>query len=285
MEKAIDQEAANIIQISSLQGDVVRISPYAAHVLSWKTSYGIEQLFLSPKAEFRDGAAIRGGVPVIFPQFAGLGPLSKHGFARTQYWQVVDLQPGEVTLSLSDNQQTLAAWPHQFKLDYHIQISDGELSLELSLLNCGSAPFSFTSALHTYFSVEDSTRAFVTGLKGLQYRDSANGDKLELDAFENVNFTAEVDRIYQDVHETITLHDGSRKLLISSALRSNSQQPGFRDAVIWNPGTEKCARLGDMLPDGFLKFVCIESASAAKPVILSPSETWNAAQNIKVITN
>ncbi|MES2106056.1 MAG: D-hexose-6-phosphate mutarotase, partial [Pseudomonadota bacterium] len=51
------------------------ITAHGAHVCSWIPAAGKEQLFLSKTSEFRDGAAIRGGVPVIFPQFAGLGSL------------------------------------------------------------------------------------------------------------------------------------------------------------------------------------------------------------------
>ena len=49
------------------------ISLHGAHVLSWKPAPARECLYLSPNASQAPGAAIRGGIPVIFPQFAGLG--------------------------------------------------------------------------------------------------------------------------------------------------------------------------------------------------------------------
>jgi hypothetical protein len=52
-------------------------------VLSWVTPDGRERLFLSDKAVFDGSVAIRGGIPVCWPQFAGLGELPKHGFVRT----------------------------------------------------------------------------------------------------------------------------------------------------------------------------------------------------------
>jgi glucose-6-phosphate 1-epimerase len=36
---------------------------------------------MSKKAQYGQGKAIRGGVPVIFPQF-GPGKIQNHGFAR-----------------------------------------------------------------------------------------------------------------------------------------------------------------------------------------------------------
>src|SRR5688500_13909346 len=91
---------------------------HGAHVTSWRPAGGDERLYLSAASEFRDGAAIRGGVPVIFPQFAGRGPLPKHGFARTTGWSLVGVERGRhaarATLRLSDTASTRAMWPHEF---------------------------------------------------------------------------------------------------------------------------------------------------------------------------
>ena len=71
------------------------VALHGAHVLSWTPAGAPEQLYLSPKSEFTAGQAIRGGVPVCFPQFAARGPLPKHGFARTRPWQLVSAEQGE----------------------------------------------------------------------------------------------------------------------------------------------------------------------------------------------
>ena len=64
---------------------------HGAHVTSWKPARDHdERLFLSERSEFRAGTAIRGGIPVIFPQFAAEGPLPRHGFARTSEWTLDD---------------------------------------------------------------------------------------------------------------------------------------------------------------------------------------------------
>ena len=75
-----------------VSGDVATVALDRGHVLSW-TCAGKERLFLSAKAEVQAGegalAAIRGGIPLCWPQFAGRGPLPKHGFARTTgAWQL-----------------------------------------------------------------------------------------------------------------------------------------------------------------------------------------------------
>ena len=61
---------------------------HGAHVTSWRNAAGDELLFLSRESDFTAGRPIRGGIPVIFPQF-GSGALVQHGFARSSEWQLV----------------------------------------------------------------------------------------------------------------------------------------------------------------------------------------------------
>ena len=265
---------ANIIQLKSPDGGLVRISPYGAHVLGWVTADGDERLFLSKKAEYRIGAAIRGGVPVIFPQFSEMGGLPKHGFARTQAWEVAQVSDDSAVMRLSDNDTSRALWPHRFAAEYTVRIMAGHLELMLAISNTDTAPFTFTAALHTYLRVKNAAEAGVLGLQGLVYRDSANAGRESREASERVTFRGEVDRIYIDTPSALQLIDAGRHLSVRTA--------GFTDAVIWNPGPEKCARLADMEADGYLQFVCMEAAAVARPVQLAPGDTWQGKQSLYV---
>jgi glucose-6-phosphate 1-epimerase len=75
-------------------------------------------IFLSERAKFCHGTAIRGGILVCFPQFADEGPLLKHGFARISVWkllraeQLADL--AQAVLQLENSAITRAIWPHAF---------------------------------------------------------------------------------------------------------------------------------------------------------------------------
>src|ERR1700680_3830176 len=63
---------------------------HGAHVTSWKPRGAEEVLFVSSKSAWKDGRAIRGGVPVCFPWFADRSgdPASPaHGFVRSRTWQ------------------------------------------------------------------------------------------------------------------------------------------------------------------------------------------------------
>ncbi|MEY3078085.1 MAG: putative glucose-6-phosphate 1-epimerase, partial [Pseudomonadota bacterium] len=109
-------------------GDSVFVAQQGAQVLSWQAK-GRERLFLSP-ASFCDGAsAIRGGIPVCFPQFNQRGPLPKHGFARNLAWRSVpELNQGsEKVFELAANSSTLAMWPCQFRALLSVMLTESGL--------------------------------------------------------------------------------------------------------------------------------------------------------------
>ena len=58
------------------------------HLMTWTTE-GVERLWMSPLSACGGAEAIRGGVPVLFPQFSIFGSLPKHGLLRT-----ADCEPG-----------------------------------------------------------------------------------------------------------------------------------------------------------------------------------------------
>ena len=55
-------------------GDRLVVAHHGAHVLSWVAG-GRERLYLSPQSVMDGHAAIRGGIPVCFPQFNQRGDL------------------------------------------------------------------------------------------------------------------------------------------------------------------------------------------------------------------
>ncbi len=275
---AADSDPADIFsQITTIQspeGDTVKISTYGAQVLSWISAAGQENLFMSSKAEFRPGVAIRGGVPVIFPQFANLGKLTKHGFARTMTWELARADSNSAVFWLSETEETYRVWAHRFLAEYLIRISNNRLEMILSIINTDITPFTFTAALHTYIKVHDLHTAAVSGLQGRRYHDSTQAGQSMQGEAQQVIFSAEVDRTYQNPPSSLRLVDGNRTLTIQST--------GFPDAVIWNPGAEKCAALPDMEPEGYLHFVCVEAAAASQPIRLATGENWVGTQTLMI---
>lgn len=264
----------SIDKLTNATGDRVEIHNYAAHITSWRSTDGIERLFLSQRSEFRPGVAIRGGVPIIFPQFAGLGPLPKHGFARTSQWQRVSV-PNESTdaalFRLQDSEATRTIWPQQFVAEYAIALDKEALRMTLTIRNTGDEPCSFTAALHTYLRVQDISLVSITGLQGLRYSDSAAGGAIATEAAPAVLIHGEVDRIYFSTAEPITVNEPGQRSLACNA-------KGFADTVIWNPGAEKGASLTDLETDGYRRMLCVEAAAIAEPIVLLPEATWSGSQ-------
>ena len=239
-----------------------------AHLLSWHGADGLDRLFLSRRAEFAPGAAIRGGVPVVFPQF-GDGPLPKHGLARTRPWRQTRTAADQVEFTLDDDAATRAVWPHRIRLGLTARIGAGRLTVRLKVENRGEKPFPFTCALHTYFAVADIRQTTVAGLAGVPFLDSLRNGVRELETREQIPFTGEVDRIYVGAPDQgLAIRDAGhgRSLLL--------EKSGMPDAVLWNPWCEKARRLPDFLPEEYRRMVCLETGIIAQPHQLAPGAVW-----------
>jgi len=254
---------------------------HGGHLVSWIPAGDQERLYLSPLAVAGEGQAVRGGIPVIFPQFEKRGPLPRHGLARTRTWEWVEgAQRGGVAigvLRLRDDAATRAIWPHSFEAELSFSLGGLELDVELAITNTGDTPFDFTAALHTYLLVDDVRRARLGGLYGVRYIDSLTGQTQpqEIDPF---SFAGEIDRIYLDVAAI-----NKEPLSLSTAMgRTHIQNEGFEDVVVWNPGPDKAAAMADLPDDDWLRLLCIEAATIGRPVTLAPGQEWVARQRFAV---
>lgn len=254
------------VLIESEDGARAAVSLHGAQVISWVDSRHDEHLFRSSRSEFKPGGAIRGGIPVIFPQFSTFGPLPKHGFARTSDWSLVDAG----TFRLTDSPATRAVWPYPFVVEVTVAVGGQGLHVRLSVRNSGQDPFEFTSALHTYLRVADVRRVVVGGLEGARYRDSAAGGAARVQPEHTLSIVGEVDRIYPDVSGPVDIVEAHR-------VRSCSMT-GFRDVVIWNPGP--MASLPDMEPGGYERMLCVEAAAIVAPIRLGPGKEWVGTQRL-----
>lgn len=262
------------VRLATPDGAVALITLYGAHLVSWISADGRERLYLSERSRFESGHAIRGGVPVIFPQFSDRGPLPRHGFARTSTWELASSRHDKAyacaTLRLVDSEETRALWPHSFVAELTVMIEGNRLDVEFEVENTGAEAFSFSAALHSYFSVAKANMVQLQGLDGVCYQDMAAGGELRREDGEALIVDREVDRIYLDVSKPLLLWEPARHLAIETE--------GFPDVVVWNPWIDKCAALNDMPPAGYREMLCIEAAAVARPVELEAGGLWSGRQ-------
>lgn len=119
----------------------------------------------SDKAIFAPGKAIRGGIPIVWPQF-GPGLLPQHGFARVKSWRLGKTNTDShvsVDLHLSNDEETFQLWPHKFTLILTIRLNENSFYQELTVQNDDDHTFEFTALFHTYFTVDDikTTKMYV----------------------------------------------------------------------------------------------------------------------------
>lgn len=244
------------------------VSTYSGQLLSYRPKDRQEDLlFVSDKAYYEAGKAIKGGIPVCWPWF-GPDPENRgrpaHGFVRNRQWQVSgseSLADGstKIILSITDSEATRALWPHPFQLDIEITVGD-TLRVELVTHNTGNDSITISQALHSYFRVGDITSVSVLGLDGINYIDKANDSARKTQAGP-LTISSEVDRIYTDTSGDLTIDDASleRKISIASS--------GCSTAVVWNPWVNIAASMADLGDDDYLQMLCVETANAGPETV------------------
>lgn len=267
------------VTIRAADGAQATVTLYGGHLVSWQTSDGEERLFCSRASSLDGSRAIRGGVPVIFPQFGARGTGMRHGFARVSAWQ---LESGgeddgaafaQFVLHHTDLPEAIAAaWPYAFSLRLRVAVKASALDLSLSVHNTGSQAFPFSAALHSYFAIEQLSAVRIAGLQRVRYSDETPQDALQAEEF--LQFDDKLDRIYYQLPGPLTLQAGSHALRL--------EQQGFTDAVVWNPGAQDAAALPDLAGDEQPRFICIEPA-LIQPDTLAAGATWQGRQHLAFI--
>ena len=247
------------------------IALHGAQVLAFAPRDDREWLWVSDKANFAIGKALRGGVPICFPWFGPHpdgGGLPAHGFARTRLWRLSGVEALDGTrvraeLELASDADTLRLFPHAFTARLAVTAGDG-LELAFEVANTGNAPFAFEIALHTYFAVLAAGAVAVKGLGGCTYADKVAGGALRRQDGAPIRFEGEVDRVYDSGGPVaIAGPTLARPIRIAST--------GAASTIVWNPGPAKAATLADMSPDGFNGFVCVETGNVGdRRVTLAP---------------
>ncbi|VDZ83603.1 D-hexose-6-phosphate mutarotase [Kluyvera intermedia] len=252
------------------------VSFQGAHLLSWKPAGEDEVLWLSDNTPFKNGVAIRGGVPICWPWF---GPAAQqgfpaHGFARNLPWELKahneDDNGVTLTFELKSSDVTRQYWPHEFSLLARFKLGKTcEMELE------AHGEFETTTALHTYFNVGDIHAVKVSGL-GDRYIDKVQNAEIGVLTDGIQTFPDRTDRVYLNPEACSVIHDASLNRAIDVVHHHHVNVVG------WNPGPALSVSMGDMPDDGYKTFVCVETACASSTQKATEEKPARLAQTIKV---
>ena len=254
------------------------VSLYGGHVLEWTPVGAKPVLFTSPKMVFKQGKALRGGIPLCWPWFGKNtedASLPSHGVARTALWQLAKQEEDE-----DGTVRLLLALPPAAELmpSAALAIEMGR-TLTLSLMTLDvprSMPFS--AALHTYFAVSNYEKVAVTGLEECAFTEFA--DDPQDHAEDPLIPAGHIDRIYcpVDEHSEITIHDPAwgRSIRITRA--------GSGSAVVWNPGAKLAEGMGDLGAGNERGFLCVETTAVpAENIMLRCGDTHELTMHVELV--
>ncbi|MBC7513989.1 MAG: D-hexose-6-phosphate mutarotase [Herminiimonas sp.] len=283
------RDGVMVTHLQSRDGASAVVADHGAHLLSWRPAGSAEALFLSSTSGYGGSAAIRGGVPVIFPQFGALGSGQRHGFARNTGWRFLGatlddgaamaswmLESAPTGVGTAEDNRALPG----FRLTCDMRLTANTIDIGLTILNTSMQAWHCQAALHTYLRVDALEVTRIEGLQATPYVDQtrpiAAGATLATahmaqDAGPLV-FVGEVDRVYLGAPRRVVLQDGQRRLEVTMR--------GFSDTVVWNPGQAKAAALADLHAGGFREFVCIEAAAIGQPIELAAGAHWRGVQSL-----
>lgn len=273
--------------------DISRVQLYlfGSTLTSW-TVNGKEMLFVSSKAIYNGNKAIRGGIPIVFPQFSQpIKEMNQHGFARNSVFELVSHSSTEesmtVTLSLHENEHTLRIWPFYFRLDYEITLTAKSLTTKLIVFNTGDDAFQCHTLLHSYLAVPSISNIAVLGFQNRPYLDKLTNNTVTQDDNE-ATISAEVDRIIlagDSPFGPIVIVDKVTKnaLVEVKVSASLNNDPYQFDVVFWNPWIEKSKALADLGDNDYLGFVCIEPGTVSSWVEVNGSSSLILEQTLTAI--
>ena len=240
--------------------DKVEHSNLGGQILSANFIKDKNIFYKSPINEF--GKTYRGGVPVLFPQFANIGKLRKHGFVRDIEWELMyefqDEKQSIIEYDCNINDDDYAEWPHNAKLNLFCEMAKNIITIKLIVINNDNKPFEFTGGLHPYFAISSRDIVTINGLDNSKFKDSYPTIPY------NLNSNTTIERLYE-TNNPINFFNGENWLTLKFT--------GFDNWMIWNPGEEGAKFIHDLPKDEWSKFICIEPI-IIKPKILEPGELF-----------
>ncbi|MDI9245557.1 D-hexose-6-phosphate mutarotase [Marinobacter sp. CHS3-4] len=244
-----------------------RIFLQGAHLTQFAPDGEPNWLWMSERACFKPGHAIRGGIPMCWPWFGvpdknppevrrRISTGASHGIARTALWKLEDVRETarevEVSLSLHANRDFAEAWTGNALCLATFTFNENGCQIGLTTTNLDPSPLALSQALHTYLPTSDIHSTRILGLDGADYVDTLENWADAVQQGE-VSFSGETDRIYASGNALTVLSPDQNRILTPV---------GSESTVVWNPGPDKAKTLSDFPDDAWQNMLCVETANA-----------------------
>lgn len=234
---------------------------------------GQELFYLSPLNSHTSPA--RGGVPVLFPQFAEYGPLLKHGFVRNLPWVCIGerhsnhFHEQKFALTISP---TTEGWPYSAELRLTSKVDGNSFCQVLKITNSGVNAFRWSGGLHPYFSVDDLLQTSLLGLQNISYQ-----DRYDLSS----NYCVENFLSFDESPCEKLFSSAPALKLVTNSRRLSISTTGFAQWMIWNPGM-KHSNFADLPTGDWKSFLCIEPVNVSSPILLEPGEVFTGTFKVSL---
>jgi len=238
---------------------------------------GVPLTYASPIQE-GPGRTVRGGIPVLFPQFGDRGSLRKHGWARDVAWTLVHEEATHTGCSLEmqldvgeDNQSD---WPHAALLNLSVRVEPRRLQVAMKVHNTGKSEFLWAGGLHPYWATADVLRSELTGLNGASVQDRYQPEH-KSGSGQPLTWTGAPCECLFEGQQPIEFKTPDHTLQLSMT--------GFDQWMVWNPGQSGAMGIPDLPNEDWQRFVCIEPVIVDRQVTLRPGESFTGTLQVDLV--
>eukprot|EP00956_Cyclotella_meneghiniana_P029054 scaffold69317_cov77-Cyclotella_meneghiniana.AAC.2 len=224
-----------------------------------------------------DGSkAIRGGIPLCFPQFGQPDKsYPQHGFLRNNYWSIVNG-------SKFDNEEGAGISLELYLKDV-VNARGGKWDVGTNL----DCKCTFMVLLHTYYLVAekkalDGSVCNVKGLEGYTVSDKISGQDYILGSDPITIPEQIIDRVYSPpegkVDLEVTVAAGPTNTI---SLKASGQVDGQQvpiSGVVWNPHEINAKKMGDFGDDQYNEMICVEPGMLSNVPMLQGGKSASCTQ-------
>ncbi|CEG43610.1 aldose 1- [Plasmopara halstedii] len=290
------------VKLTHPMGSCVEIFKFGAHVKSFHPAMDptLDILFMSKESFLNGKDPVRGGIPIIFPNFGSAKGLPSHGFARITNWTLSNHEnskdkkkPSVANFTMASSEETLKIWPSDFELTYEVKLYPNQLTTALHVHNKHKETIKFHALLHNYLWVDDARNKGVQvhGLKNVDYYDKvAKANKTETRDY--IDFKSQTDNVYSNAPDKISvlikgIKFEDRTVTIDKAgsisVAGKSSSKTKTDVVVWNPWADRAKTMEDFGDEEYKNMVAVEPGRVSVQQELPAGQTYTLKETISVI--